>query len=118
MPLMTGNLIQVIVKIIRMKIKPFNVIDYSPLPEMEVDILPEGGDPVEIDGEIYFVCDTNINELDKQAIEVIPLVVKNPTGVENIHDYVKCLTIAQRRIQFRKANNICDIYDCDEMVIS
>lgn len=101
-----------------MKIKPFNVIDYSSLPEIKVDKPPADGDPLEIEGEIYFVCDTNINEMDEQAIGVIPLVVKNPVRVENIHNYVACLRNAQRRIQFRKANNICDIYDCDEMVIS
>ena len=101
-----------------MIIKPFNVIDHNPLPEMTVDKLPVDGDPLEIEREMYFVCETDIKEMDEQKIGVIPLVVRNPAGVNNIDSYIKCLTIAQRRIQFRKANNICDFNDCDEMVIS
>jgi hypothetical protein len=53
-----------------------------------------------------------------QEIGVIPLVVKNPAKVDNINSYVKCLSIAHRRIQFRKNNHICDFNDCDEMIIS
>jgi hypothetical protein len=101
-----------------MKIKPFNVIDYNFLPEIMVDMLPADGDPLEIEGEIYFVCESILEKMDEQEIGVIPLIVKNPARVENIDNYVKCLTIAQRRIQFRKANRICDFNDCDEMVIS
>ena len=101
-----------------MIIKPFNVIDHNPLPEITVDKLPVNGDPIEIEREMYFVCETDIKEMDEQKIGVIPLVVRNPARVNNIDSYIKCLTIAQRRIQFRKANNICDFNDCDEMVIS
>jgi hypothetical protein len=101
------------------KIKPFNVIDNSKLPEMDIDGILIAGDPIEIDSEIYFVCDTN-HELQEgiQEIGVVPLVVRNPKKVENIGTYIKCLSIAHRRIQFRKQNNICDFDDCDEMVIS
>jgi hypothetical protein len=49
---------------------------------------------------------------------VIPLVVKNPDKVANIKDYINCLSVAHRRIQFRKKNNICDLNECDEMIIS
>ena len=101
-----------------MKIKPFNVINHTTLPEITVNRLLVDGDPLEIEREMYFVCDANLKEMDEQKIGVIPLVVKNPTKVENIESYIKCLTIAQRRIQFRKANNICDFNDCDEMVIT
>ncbi len=101
-----------------MKIKPFNVIDHNSLPEITVNKLPINGDPLEIKGEMYFVCETNLQERDEQEVGVIPLIVKNPSRVDNINNYIKCLTIAQRRIQFRKANNICDLNDCDEMVIS
>jgi hypothetical protein len=101
-----------------MKIKPFNVIDYNSLPEIMVDMPPADGDPLEIEGETYFVCKTDLKKTDEQEIGVIPLIVRNPASVENIGEYVKCLTIAQRRIQFRNANRICDFNDCDEMVIS
>lgn len=101
-----------------MKIKPFNIIDLTSLPEITVDNLPVNGDPLEVDREMYFVCEANLKEMDEQKIGVIPLIVKNPSRVENIDSYIKCLTIAQRRIQYRKANNICDFNDCDEMVIS
>ena len=101
-----------------MKIKPFNVIDHNPLPEITVDMLPVDGDPLEIEREMYFVCEASLTQLDEQKIGVLPLVVRNPAKVNNIDSYIKCLTIAQRRIQFRKANNICDFNDCDEMVIS
>jgi len=100
-----------------MKIKPINVIDYNSLPEIKVDIQPVDGDPLEIEGEMYFVCETNLKKKDGPEIGVIPLIVKNPARVDNIDKYVKCLTIAQRRLQFRKANRICDFNDCDEMVI-
>ncbi len=101
-----------------MKIKPFNVIDHTSLPVITVDKLPVNGDPLEIERETYFVCEANLKEMDEEKIGVIPLVVKNPAKVDSIDVYIKCLTIAQRRIKFRKANNICDFNDCDEMVIS
>jgi len=49
---------------------------------------------------------------------VIPLVVRNPSNVEDIDEYIKCLSIAHRRVQFKNKNGICDITNCDEMVIS
>ena len=101
-----------------MKIKPFNVINHTILPEITVKRLLVDGDPLEIEKEMCFVCEANLKEMDEQKTGVIPLVVKNPAKVENIESYIKCLTIAQRRIQFRKANNICDFNDCDEMVIT
>ena len=101
-----------------MKIKPINVIDHTSLPEITVDKLPVDGDPLEIEREMYFVCEEKLKESDEQKIGVIPLIVKDPSRVENIDTYIKCLTIAQRRVQFRKSNNICDFNDCDEMVIS
>jgi hypothetical protein len=101
-----------------MKIKPFNVIDHTSLPDIQVDKLPVDGDPLEIEGELYFVCEANFKEMGEQRVGVIPLVVKNPARVDNIDSYIKCLTIAQRRIKFRKVNNICDFNEWDEMLIS
>ena len=103
----------------KMKIKPFNVIDKTDLPEITVDQIPVDGDPIEIDREMYYVCETRYEDKNGfQEIGVIPLVVKNPAKVVNIDSYIKCLSIAHRRIQFRKNNNICDFNDCDEMIIS
>jgi hypothetical protein len=103
----------------KVKIKPFNVIDNTELPLIIVDTIPVDGDPVEIDSEMYYACETNYKEKNGvQEIGVIPLVVRNPAKAANIGNYIKCLSIAQRRIQFRNDNNICDFNDCDEMIIS
>ncbi len=101
-----------------MRIKPYNVIEYITLPEITVEKLPVNGDPLEIEKEMYFVCETDLEKTEDQKIGVIPLVVKNPTKIKNIENYIKCLSIAHRRIQFRKANSICDFNECDEMAIS
>ncbi len=103
----------------KVKIKLFNVIDKTDLPEITADQFPADGDPIEIDSEIYYVCETESKENDGlQEIGVIPLVVKNPAQVENIDSYIKCLSKAHRRMLFRKNNNICDFNECDEMIIS
>lgn len=102
-----------------MKIKPFNVIDQTELPAITLDRIPENGDPIEIGQEIYYACETGDTETDEaHKISVIPLVVKNPSRVANIGEYLKCLSIAHRRVQFRKKNNLCDFNECDEMIIS
>lgn len=102
-----------------MRIKPFNVIEQTELPVITVDHIPENGDPIEIDQEMYYACGTaDPGIAETHNISVIPLVVKNPSGVANIEEYIKCLSIAHRRVQFRKKNNLCDFNDCDEMVIS
>lgn len=103
----------------KMKLRPFNVIDHTDLQEITVDRVPVEGDPIEINKEMYYVCETNYQEENGiQKIGLIPLVVRNPTKVDNIKSYIKCLSAAQRRIQYRKENNICDFNDCDEMIIS
>jgi hypothetical protein len=100
-------------------IKPFNVVDHTDLPQIKVDQVPMEGDPIEINEEMYYVCEKNYGQVDGiQKIGVIPLVVKNPAKVSNIKSYLKCLSIAQRRIQFRKGEEICDLDNCDEMIIS
>jgi hypothetical protein len=103
----------------KVKIRPFNVIDNTELPVMTVDRIPVNGDPLEIDKEMYYACETRITDSGGiRKIDVIPLVVKNPSRVANIQDYLQCLSVAHRRVQFRKKNNICDFNDCDEMIIS
>lgn len=102
----------------QIRIKPFNVIDNSQLPTIIVDSVPVSGDPIEIEKEMYYVCEEHNEEKDGvQEIGVIPLVVRNPKNVANISNYIKCLSVAHRRVQFRKDNNICDFNDCDEMTI-
>lgn len=101
------------------KIKLFDVIDDTPLPTLTVDQVPLEGDPLEINGEMYYVCEKNQGQKEGlQEIGVIPLVVKNPSKVQNINSYINCLSIAHRRVQFRKGENVCNLEECDEMIIS
>jgi len=93
--------------IMSITIKPFNVIDRNELPEVTVDRIPVDGDPLEIDREMYFVCDTNSPQnLVIRKIGVIPLIIKNPKKVKNIESYLRYLSIAQRRIQYMDNNSI------------
>jgi hypothetical protein len=100
-------------------IKPFNVIDHTDLPEMSVDQIPTDGDPLEIKGELYYVCEINYKQQsDPLVIGVIPLVVRNPAKVLNINNYIQCLSIAHRKVQFKNDKGICDLDNCNEMIIS
>jgi len=103
----------------KLKISPYNVIDGKSLPELPVDKLPNEGDPLEIEKELYFVCEKDIPQSgDSLVIGVIPLVVRDPTKVKNIKEYLNCLSIAHRKVQFKNAKGICDLDNCDEMIIS
>jgi hypothetical protein len=103
----------------RVAIIPHNVISGKELKELSLDKIPLEGDPLEIDEELYFVCDKSLPQAtDSMAIGVIPLVVRNPADVSNIKEYIKCLSIAQRRVKFRNENGFCDFTDCNEMIIS
>jgi hypothetical protein len=100
-------------------IKPYDVVSHADLPEVSVENLPAEGDPLEIKGELYFVCEqSHRKKADKQVIGVIPLVVRNPSKVQNINKYLECLSIAHRKVQFRNEKGICTLPDCDELVIS
>ena len=90
-----------------LKLRPYNVIDRNGLPEVTVNKIPVSGDPLEINSEMYFVCE--INKIEKDGflkIGVIPLVVKNLKKVENIESYLRYLSVAQRRIRYMDDNNI------------
>ena len=51
----------------------FNVIDNSSLAVVKFDKLPEVGDPLEIDQEMYYVCEREyLTEGQGDAIGVIP----------------------------------------------
>lgn len=100
-------------------IRPYNVIDNTDLPEMSVDQIPTDGDPIEIDRQMYYICEKSYETKDGlQKIGVIPLVVRNPAKVENIKDYIHCLSIAHRKVLFKNDKGICDLDNCDEMIIS
>lgn len=103
----------------KIEIKPYNVTEDINLPAISIDKMPANGDPVEINGELYFVCENNIEEqTGKPSIGVIPLVVRNPAKVKDIEKYINCLSIAHRKVQFINEKGICDLDDCTEMVIS
>jgi hypothetical protein len=100
-------------------IKPINVIDHTQLPEMTVNQIPTDGDPLEIKGEMYYVCETVFKQqLDSLQIGVIPLVVRNPSKVLNINSYIECLSLAHRKVQFKNAKGTCELDNCDEMIIT
>ena len=100
-------------------IRPINVIDHTQLPEMTVDQIPTDGDPVEINGEMYYVCERVFKQHQGfLQIGVIPLVVRNPSKVLNINSYLECLSLAHRKVQFKNAKGACDMENCDEMIIS
>jgi hypothetical protein len=81
-------------------IKPFNVIDRTELPEVTVDRVPVNGDPLEIDSQMYFVCDTKNQVTDgRQPVGVIPLVIKNVTKINNIESYMESLYVALKRMK-------------------
>jgi hypothetical protein len=100
-------------------IRPHDVVTHANLPEMSVDQIPTDGDPLEINGELYFVCEQNYKQqIGSPVIGVIPLVVRNPARVLNIKKYLQCLSIAHRKVQFKNDKGICDLNNCDEMIIS
>jgi len=87
--------------IMSITIKPFNVIDRNELPEVTVDRIPVDGDPLEIDREMYFVCETNHQVVEgRQAVRVIPLVIKNTNEIKNMESYLQSLHVALRRMQY------------------
>lgn len=100
-------------------IKPYDVISHEDLPELSVTSIPAHGDPLEISGDLYFVCEMDpFPESGSHTIGVIPLVVKDPAKVTDIKKYVECLSIAHRKVQFRNSNGLSDLEHSDEMVIS
>lgn len=99
-------------------IKLYDVIGDANLPEMTFEELPGDGDPVEVDGEMYFVCERNSIQESPPAIGLIPLVVRNPSKISNIKEYVKCLSKAHRRVLFKNKKGETDLEHSDEMLIS
>lgn len=80
-------------------LKLYDVVTDADLPDMSVSELPSDGDPLEISGELYFVCERDYTRPDIPVIGVMPLIVKNASGITNMDQYVKCLSKAHRRVQ-------------------
>lgn len=100
-------------------ISTYNVIDGKHLPEILVDKIPDKGDPLEIDKELYFVCEKDIPQSEGPlAIGLIPLVIRDPVKVKNIKEYINCLSVAHRKVKFKNDEGICDLSNCNEMIIS
>jgi hypothetical protein len=103
----------------KLAIKPHDVVSHADLPEVSVDQIPVDGDPIEIKGELYFVCEQNYKQqADNMVIGVIPLIVRNPSKVSNIKKYIECLSVAHRKVQFKNNTGTCDLDNCNEMIIS
>ncbi|HEX2919776.1 MAG TPA: hypothetical protein VHO50_01290 [Bacteroidales bacterium] len=100
------------------KIRLYDVVRKAELSEILVDDLPTDGDPFEINGEIYFVCERNLDDRSKPTIGVIPLIVRNPSSVSNIDHYLECLSVAHRKVLFSKGQEITDLPNSDTMVIT
>ena len=63
-------------------------------------MFPVNGDPLEIDSQMYFVCETKDQVTDgMQAVGVIPLVIKNTTRIKSLESYLESLQVALRRMQ-------------------
>lgn len=80
-------------------IKPFNVIDRTNLKEVTVDRIPVIGDPVEVDSNMYLICDIH-NQVNEgvQSVGVIPLVYKTNNAL-NTENYLESLNVALRKMQ-------------------
>jgi hypothetical protein len=98
-------------------LKLYNVITDAELPDMSVSELPSDGDPLEIAGELYFVCERDYTRPDIPLIGVIPLIVKNPSRITNIDQYLKCLSKAHRRVQYRHKINGSESENSEEIII-
>lgn len=103
----------------RTLIQLYDVAGKTELPDISVENIPADGDPIEIDGEMYFVCErnTDVDGGTIPSIGVIPLVVRNPAKVSNIEEYVRCLSMAHRKVLFKKNDKLTDLRHSDEMII-
>ena len=100
-------------------IKPYDVISKTGLPELTVDLVPTDGDPLEIGGELFFVCTRNTElQSEHPVVGVIPLIVRNPGQIRNIEDYIQCLSLAHRKVLFKNKKGECDLASCETMIIS
>lgn len=100
-------------------IKPYNVLTHTELPDVSVEDIPSDGDPIEINGELFFVCERILlDDSPMPQIGVIPLIVRDPSKIPNIDQYIQCLAHAHRRVKFRNSQGECRLENCEEMIIS
>lgn len=99
-------------------IKLYNVVDNEELPQIIVEDLPSDGDPIELNNDMYYVCERLIDDQEEPKIGVIPLVVRNPSSISNIDKYLHCLSMAHRRVQFRNKHGYTDFAGSEEMIIT
>lgn len=99
-------------------IKLYNVVDNEDLPEILVEDLPADGDPIELNDDMYYVCERLYDNQEEPKIGVIPLIVKNPASVSNIEQYLKCLSMAHRKVLFKNKLGITNLESSEEMIIS
>jgi hypothetical protein len=98
-------------------IKLYDVVSDKDLSQISVDKMPSEGEPIEIEGDLYFVCELDNLQAVNPAIGVIPLIVRNPAGISNIGQYLKCLSKAHRSVKFRNEKGPTDLEQADEMII-
>lgn len=98
-------------------IKLYNVVDKEDLPEITVEELPSDGDPIELNDDMYYVCERSYDNQEEPKIGVIPLIVKNPASVSNIEQYLKCLSMAHRKVLFKNQSGITSLESSEEMII-
>jgi hypothetical protein len=99
-------------------IKLYDVVSDKDLPQISVDEIPSDGAPLEIEGDLYFVCERENIQTVTPAIGVIPLVVRNPASISNIDQYIKCLSMAHRSVKFRNKKGPADLDHAEEMIIT
>lgn len=99
-------------------LKIYDVVGEAPQREISSDRIPSDGDPLQIDGEMYFVCERNLDRPDGPEIGVIPLVVRNPSRISNIKHYIDCLSMAHRKVLFRNSQGISGLEDSEEMIVT
>jgi hypothetical protein len=86
-----------------MEVKVFNLTDKAELQSITIEACPPDGEPIEINNEMYYVCETECDESGEiKSIGVIPLVAKDPGKIKDIKGYVNCLSIAHKRVSLRK----------------
>lgn len=81
-------------------IKPYNVIDHAELNAVSVERAPVIGDPLEVESEMYLICDIykQVND-NEHSVGVIPVVYKTEDKSINAENYLESLYVALRRMQ-------------------
>lgn len=93
----------------------YDVTDNSSLPPVPVDRCTKIGDPLEINHEMYYICEMNYTgDGELSSVGVIPLVVRNTVSVEDIQGYLNCLSLARGRDLKRNGEEPGDPDECSD----